>query len=130
MQTYEQRIAARAYELLYGTNQVNSEYVRIIRWLPSMLSQAGCETTFQFLHDQIGSNARDEQVINLLCTHITQMLDIEVNTPNVVDSIQIYLNQLSTDQYMQCVLRLYGVLVWLKRIAVAKVPQGQEHNDA
>jgi hypothetical protein len=121
MQTYEQRIAAGAYALLYATNQVNSEYVRIIRWLPSMLSQAGCETTFQFLQDQIDSNARDAQVINLLCTHITQLLDIAVNTPNVVDSIQIYLEQLSTDQYMQFVLRLYGVLVWLKRIAVVKV---------
>jgi CRISPR/Cas system CMR-associated protein Cmr5 small subunit len=66
MQTNEQRIADEAYQLIYPANQndpiaVNSEYVRIIRWLPSMLTQAGCETTFEFLRDQIASQARDAQ---------------------------------------------------------------------
>lgn len=122
MQTHEQRIAARAYELLYATNQVNGEYVRIIRWLPSMLSQAGCETTFEFLHDQIASRSRDADTISLLCMHMTDLLNIPVTNANVVEDIQQYLQDLSTDEYMQFVLRLYGVLNWLKRIAVVKVP--------
>jgi hypothetical protein len=125
MQTNEQRIAARAYELLYATNQVNGEYVRIIRWLPSMLTQAGCETTFEFLHDQIDRQSRDAATMSLLCTHLTVLLDVPVNPQNpqnIVVSIQEYLRNLSTDEYMQFVLRLYGVLNWLKRIAVVKVP--------
>jgi CRISPR/Cas system CMR-associated protein Cmr5 small subunit len=121
MQTNEQRIAAKAYELLYATNEVNKEYVRIIRWLPSMLTQAGCETTFEFLRDQIASRARDAQTISLLCSHITQILNIPVTTDNVVESIQTYLQQLSTDQYMHFVLRFFSVLSWLKRLAVVKV---------
>ena len=125
MQTYEQRIAARAYELLDDCAQVNSEYVRIIRWLPSMLTQAGCETTFEFLSDQIESRARNAQVISELCTHIADLLAIKVeNENNVVESINSHLAQLSTDQYMEFVLRLYGVLSWLKRLAVVKSKTG------
>jgi hypothetical protein len=61
------------------------------------------------------------RTISLLCSHITQILNIPVTTDNVVESIQTYLQQLSTDQYMQFVLRFYSVLSWLKRLAVVKV---------
>jgi CRISPR/Cas system CMR-associated protein Cmr5 small subunit len=150
MKTQEQVIATRVYEELvayFNNSHVQEEYVRIIRWLPSMLSQAGCDTTFEFLFAQVHRDARDKQVISALCSHIAMLMavpevtneqyrnNLAVDNPRIdvaqdnaqqdttlamsVWRIQHYINGLSTDMYIQFVQRLYDVLVWLKRLAVA-----------
>ena len=75
-------------------------------------------------------------VIRLLCTHIAAVLElpamtleqITVNYPGTneqevpVRRIQMYMMNLSTDQYIQFVQSLFGCMVWLKRLAVAMQP--------
>lgn len=151
MQTNDQKIAVQTYMLLdafvtannYGANAID-EYVRIIRWLPSMLSQAGCETTFEFLYEQAHSGARNADIISIMCTHICELMNVptmteteyiniyangtqnvrqdEINGLLPIRRIQHHLEGLSTDQYIQFVQRLFGVMVWLKRLAVSMQP--------
>ncbi|WP_457599999.1 type III-B CRISPR module-associated protein Cmr5 [Hydrogenivirga sp.] len=122
MRSREQLRMSEAYKniMCIKNEDLEGNYLGLVKRLPSMLLQSGLVATLAFLN----SKAKDGNEYQMLLEQLSAYIDKSLGLKCVGRTPFSYLKNVSLDEYIYISQELLAFATWLKRIAEGELKDG------